>query len=60
MPGNASQHLQNQTNYATVWAAWEKDVERRRAVHAAEQVQAKRAEESASEALRQEIKGSLK
>ena len=43
-----------------IWAAWEKDVERRRAVHAAEQMQAKRAEDSASEALRQEIKGSIK
>jgi hypothetical protein len=49
-----------QTDFPTVWAAWEKDVERRRAVHAAEQVQAKRAEESASEALRNEIKGSIK
>jgi hypothetical protein len=50
----------NQTNSSTVWAAWEKDVERRRAVHAAEQMQAKRAEDSASEALRNEIKGSIK
>jgi len=52
--------VERHTNLATVWAAWEKDVERRRAVHTAEQVQAKRAEESASEALRQEIKGSIK
>jgi hypothetical protein len=57
---NPRPRQEHQTNFATVWAAWEKDVERRRAVHAAEQVQAQRAEQSASEALRQEIKGSLK
>ncbi|KAM0706815.1 hypothetical protein Q7P35_006145 [Cladosporium inversicolor] len=43
-----------------IWTAWEKDVERRRAIHAAEQAQAKRVEDAEAEALRQQIKGSIK
>ncbi|POS81688.1 hypothetical protein EPUL_005588, partial [Erysiphe pulchra] len=42
-----------------IWTAWEKDVERRRAIHNQELVDAKRAEDAEAEARRQEIKGSI-